>query len=399
MHTRTVLQKFFQCPLPSIHTRRLQSLQAAVDAVMNGASVSVTGMGRHLRSAARIKHNVKRVDRLIGNQHLHNERKLLYTMMSHWLLKSIEQPLILIDWSPFSKDGKQQLLRAAIPVGGRSMTLYEELHPVGKLGNREVQHRFLSTLQSMLLPRCRPIIIADSGFRVPFYLYVESLGWHWLGRIRGRDYIAWQAGEGNWFRAKDLYTQAKCQPRRLGVVNWVRSRPLRACLFLIREPRRGRHAISAAGQRRLSRHSKKNACREREPWLLVTSCSLSAHSAACIVKLYKSRMQIEENFRDTKSASYGLGVARENRTTLKRAENLLLISALATVILWANGAFAIAQKLHRLVSVNSSSKRPSYSVIYTARLLIKYTRLKLPASCINKTQRHIQRYTQELLCQ
>ena len=77
MHTRTVLQKFFQCPLPSIHTRRLQSLQAAVDAVMNGASVSVTGMGRHLRSAARIKHNVKRVDRLIGNQHLHNERKLL----------------------------------------------------------------------------------------------------------------------------------------------------------------------------------------------------------------------------------------------------------------------------------------------------------------------------------
>lgn len=398
MHTRTVLQKFFQRSLPSIHARRLQSLQMAVDAVVNGSSVSITGMGRHLRSSARIKHNVKRIDRLVGNQHLHNERKLLYTMMSRWLLKSIEQPLILIDWSPFSKDGKQQLLRAAIPVGGRSMTLYEELHSIGKLGSREVQHRFLLTLKSLLPPCCRPIIIADSGFRVPFYLYVESLGWHWLGRIRGRDYIAWQASEDDWFSAKCLYTRAICQPRRLGIVNWVRSHPLRSCLFLVREPRRGRHSISAAGKRRCSKNSLKNARREGEPWLLVTSCSLSAYSAVCIVKLYKSRMQIEENFRDTKSASYGLGVARENRTTPKRAENLLLIAALATVVLWANGAFAIAQNLHRLVSVNSSSKRPSYSVICTARLLIKYTRLKLPASCINKTQRHIQRYTHELLC-
>lgn len=51
-------------------------------------------------------------------------------------------------------------------------------------------------------------------------------------------------------------------------------------------------------------------------------------------------MQIEENFRDTKSVAYGLGIARENRTTLTRASNLLLIAALATLVLWANGTFA-----------------------------------------------------------
>lgn len=86
MHTRTVLQKFFQCSLPSIHARRLRSLQMAVDAVTNGASVSVTGMGRHIRSPARIKHNVKRVDRLVGNQHLHHERvRQVDDMVGAWV--------------------------------------------------------------------------------------------------------------------------------------------------------------------------------------------------------------------------------------------------------------------------------------------------------------------------
>ena len=108
-------------------------------------------------------------------------------------------------------------------------------------------------------------------------------------------------------------------------------------------------------------------------------------------------MQIEENFRDTKSDSYGPGIARESRTMQQRACNLLLIAALPMLILWAIGTFAVQQKLQRLVEVNSSSGRPCYSVIYVAKLLIKYTRLKMPASCINKTQKSIRLYNQVLL--
>jgi hypothetical protein len=37
---------------------------------------------------------------------------------------------------PLTTDQHQQLLRAALPAGGRSVTLYEEIHPVKKLGNR-----------------------------------------------------------------------------------------------------------------------------------------------------------------------------------------------------------------------------------------------------------------------
>lgn len=398
MHTRTVLQKFFQTSFPSVHATRLRALQAALDAVVVGASVSVTAMGRHLHSATRIKHQIKRMDRLVGNTRLYEERTLFYRAMCQWLLKGIAAPVILIDWSDFSKDSEQQLLRAAMPVGGRSLVLYEELHPLEHLGNRQVQHRFVDTLQALLPPGCKPIVIADSGFRVPFFRYIDSLGWHWLGRIRSRDYVSWRAGDGDWFPAKDLYARATAKPARLGEVVWARSNPMPAFLVLVRPPRRGRQAVGRKGQSRQSAQSRKNARRENEPWLLVASDSLKPGSARTVVGLYQQRMQIEENFRDTKSPVYGLGIAREDRTGLRRASNLLLIAALATLMLWANGAFAIQQNLDALVRVNSSSRRPSYSVICIARLLIKHTRLRLPASCINKTQKHIRLYTERLLC-
>lgn len=398
MHTSTVLQKFFQHSFPTVHAKRLRALQAAVDAVLVGAPVSVTGMGRHLQSRTRIKHKIKRVDRLVSNTQLYDERKLFYRSMCHWLLNGVSEPVILIDWSDFSKDRRQQLLRAAIPVGGRSIALYEELHPLKHLGNRYVQHRFVAVLKELLPSDCRPIVIADSGFRVPFFRQIESLGWHWLGRIRSRDHVTWREGDERWFPAKALYSKATARPTLLGDVIWTCASPLSAFLVLVRKPRRGRQAVGFDGRRRQSAQSLKNAKRESEPWLLVASDSLRASTARRIVGLYAVRMQIEENFRDTKSPSYGLGIARENRTGFLRASNLLLIAALSTLVLWASGAFAIQHKLETLVMANSSSKRPSYSVITIARLLIKYTRLKLPASSINKTQKHIRVYTERLLC-
>ena len=162
MHTSIVLQKFFFFFFPTVHAKRLRALHAAVDAVLVGAPVSVTGMGRHLQSRTRIKHKIKRIDRLVSNTRLYDERKLFYRSMCQWLLNGVPEPVILIDWSDFSKDGRQQLLRAAIPVGGRSIALYEELHPQKHLGNRHIQHRFVAALKELLPSGCRPIAVAAS---------------------------------------------------------------------------------------------------------------------------------------------------------------------------------------------------------------------------------------------
>jgi hypothetical protein len=60
-----------------------------------------------------------------------------------------------------------------LPVGGRSLTLYEEVHPRRHLGSRKVQHQFLQRLAEIIPATADPIIVADSGFKVPFYRELE----------------------------------------------------------------------------------------------------------------------------------------------------------------------------------------------------------------------------------
>jgi hypothetical protein len=76
----------------------------------------------------------------------------------------------------------------------------------------------LKTLKTLLPLASHPIIVADSGFRVPFYRYVEhTLGWYWVGRIRNRDFIRWQNTTDSWFSATSLYSKATTKP-----TDWVR---------------------------------------------------------------------------------------------------------------------------------------------------------------------------------
>lgn len=192
-------------------------------------------------------------------------------------------------------------------------------------------------------------MIADAGFRAPFFRYVERLGWHWLGRIRSRDLIRWESAP---------------QAQDLGQALWIRNAPLGGRLVLIRCPRQGLQDRSPAGARRRSRLSRRHA--NRQPWLLV--------------RLYKTRMQIEEAFRDTKSAAYGLGTANEARTNLARAANMLLIAVLAAFALWIVGCLARARGWERNVHVSSCTHRSAYSAPFLARLVIGPLTGRLPSA-------------------
>lgn len=400
MHTQTVLQKFLQTWQPHHHSRRREALISAVDSVVQGAQVSITEMGRGLFSPVRIKHRVKRVDRLVGNPHLGGERLDYYAAITGCLLKGSPHPVILMDWSDFSTDRQQQLLRASTPVGGRSVTLYEELHPYRLLGNRRIQHRFLDTLKRLLPPDACPIIIADSGFRTPFYRYVNRLGWHWLGRIRNRDYLRWQGSPQDWVPAKSLYRLGTPQAKTLGDALWVRSQPLPGRLVVVRHPARGRHDKTLHGHQRRSNMSRKHAKQAKEPWLLIASPSLQARTAKEIVRLYKTRMQIEENFRDTKSTRVGLGIARQHNTRLERARNLLLIAALASFVLWLIGSIAKHQQWEHWVRVNSSSPHPDYSTLTLARLVIRHhPSARISPNCWKSASTMIEAYFKEMLTQ
>ena len=378
MSVITTLHTLLKQSLPNVHAVRLNALMAAVEAGLTGASVSITALGRAISGTTFIKHKIKRLDRLVGNHHLKSERMALYGVMTQFLLRSIPLPLIIVDWSPLTDDQSQQLLRASLPIGGRTITLYEEVHQNSQLGNRLVQHRFLAHLQQLLPSHVTAIVVADSGFRTPFFREVERLGWHWLGRIRNRDFIAFADHPDAWLAAKSLYAKATRKAKLLGVALWVRSNPLPGLLVAFYRPAKGRKHLTAHRQPAKSKQSRKQAKRENEPWLLVVSPSLKAYSAVRVVDYYRTRMQIEEGFRDTKSVHYGMDLARAARIEAERRANLLLIAALIIFALWLVGLSLKGSDIEWHVRVNSRSKRSPYSVIFLGKIVCRYVSVELP---------------------
>lgn len=361
MQAMTLLARRLIDGMPQMHALRLNVLLAAVAALMQHPTLSISALGRALSGQAKPKHRIKRIDRLIGNPHLMQERRPLYGLLCHWLLQGMSRPLIVVDWSDATPDRQWQLLRAALPTQGRTLTLYEEVHPLQHLSNRRVQTAFLNELKALLPPECRPILLTDAGFSTPWFRAVEERGWSWLGRLRGQEYVRW-LGETEWWQGRLLYALALRRPKTLGEVEIVRSSPTRCGLFLLRRPKRGRIKRTRYGHAARSKHSQKNASRERAPWLLATSPDLADRPATQIMTLYRRRMQIEEAFRDLKSHQVGLGFGQTQSRQQERIANLLLLAALALLLLWLIGQAIRRRGLAGNYQSNSRRRR-SLSII------------------------------------
>ncbi|WP_337133597.1 transposase, partial [Staphylococcus aureus] len=129
------------------------------------------------------KHAIKCLDRLLGNPHLHRERRLFYTEITRLLLGTTPHPVILVDWSPIDERGRHFLLRAAIPFGQRAFPVYERVHH--KEGCPVCQRALLDDLSEILPGSVTPILITDAGFKTPWLRAVTRHGWYYVGRVRG----------------------------------------------------------------------------------------------------------------------------------------------------------------------------------------------------------------------
>ena len=81
MHAITILHRILSVRLPEIHTKRLTSLLPAVEAVVMGSRLTLSDMGSGLIGKVAVKHNIKRIDRLLGNSALHSEVPQLYEVL------------------------------------------------------------------------------------------------------------------------------------------------------------------------------------------------------------------------------------------------------------------------------------------------------------------------------
>jgi len=366
MHAITILQRCLTPLLANMHARRLATLLEAVASCVSGPALSLTDIGRRFTGSALLRHKIKRADRLLGNRRLQSEARSVYAALCRVTLARIAEPVILVDWSDLKADQSLHLLRASLPVGGRALTLYEEVHPQKKLANRALQHRFLQRLAELLPPGAEPIIVADSGFKVPFYREVERLGWRWVGRVRGRDHVRLSR---RWASCQTIFRRATPTPTRLGEGEWVRSNPLRALFVLVRHADKGRRSKTAKGKRARSKKSTQAARGAREPWLLVASTHFADWRAKYVVRLYRQRMQIEEAFRDMKSQHFGEGLERSRSSGTARFTVLVLIASLAAFLLWLLGTAAEHIGFEQRMRPGSPKHR-AYSRLFLARLIL-----------------------------
>jgi len=285
--------------------------------------------------------------------------------MTQILVGSIGRPIILIDWSDMDESKTNFLLCAAIALEGRALILYEEIHTV-KTKEKPRTHRiFLERLKTMLTVDCCPIVVTDAGFRTPWFKEIESLGWDWVGRIRNTNMIKYcNNSDNNWKHCKTTYSQATATPKYLGRVQLTRSNPLECELVIYKGKPKGRIKKNKFGERAYSSHSKKNAAKEKEPWLLASSMRVNSKLAKQVKNIYTTRMQIEETFRDVKSARFGLGFELNGTYKTKRLQILLMIVMLALFVLWILGNIVKMTNQHRQYQANTVRNRNVLSVNY-----------------------------------
>ncbi|MCL7422570.1 MAG: hypothetical protein M8364_16905 [Methylobacter sp.] len=101
---------------------------------------------------------------------------------------------------------------------------------------------------------------------------------------------------------------------------------------------------------------------------------------------YRSRMQIEEGFRDTKSTHYGEDLTQDSRISADRRANLLVIAALIIFALWLIGLGLKGTAIERQIKVCSNRHRSPYSVIFLARIACQYRVIELPENLLEQAQ-------------
>ena len=352
--------------LGEVHGRRMSALWAGVDALLRGQRLWLTALGRHVGGPSE-KHGIKRMDRLLGNRHLWVERRGFYRWIGRLAVRGCRTPVVLVDWCELEGRGGLKLLRAAVAVGGRALPIYEELHAVA--GDTEVHRRFLARLGEVLGPRCVPILVTDAGFRAWWFELVDERGWFYVGRARNREYLRWTSG-GRWFPNKRLHGRASARPKSLAKLWLCRSRPLTTRFYLYRGKAKGRIRVNLSGKRSRRTDSKRKAARGREPWLLVSNLPSAYATAKRVVRIYRTRMQIEESFRDLKAPRCGFAMREHLGRNLERTANLLLIAALGMLATWLMGLHGYAHGLHRSLQANTEQKRRVLSTFFVGRRLL-----------------------------
>ncbi len=301
-----VLHSYIQKSCQKIHKKRLKTLFDAASGVIRGKAITLTRIGRNISSTTSVKHDIKRVDRLVGSPFLMKDKEEFSKSIIKKLLPKHRCYLpIVVDESILDPKNERKVLRFSLALDGRSFTFYEIVYTNGSF--REGAMNFLLSLKNIIPAEYSIIIISDAGFFAEWFRKVNEIpNWYWLGRI-SQNYCYQNQNEDKkeWNYTLDLYPSATSRPTHLGKIIFTKTQRLKSNLYSYKEPNKGRKKYNKLGTPDMTKTSIEKRKSANDPWLLVTSLPSEIFSAEKIISLYKLRMQIEEQFRDLKSSRYG----------------------------------------------------------------------------------------------
>ncbi|EEI0564426.1 IS4 family transposase [Salmonella enterica] len=394
MSARQVCQNFFCGALAPFHKYRQNALLDATIALINGASLTLTSIGRYLPGTAQVKNKIKRVDRLLGNVSFHHDIHLIFRNIISMLTNRLSLCVIAVDWSGYPSQ-EYHVLRASLICDGRSLPLLSWIVPSEKQQNAKVQQAFLNTLFRAVNPKARVIIVTDAGFQNDWFRHIKSLGWDFIGRIRGNVRMRLDSKGEYWFRRQEL--QASTKPEYLGPGMLARSKYTRCDGHFYlhkKEPKGRKNKRSRCGIARPSQIKDARSA-AKEAWLIFSSTN--NFKPREIMKLYSRRMQIEQNFRDEKSERFGFGLRASYSRSAGRVLVLSLLATLSTIVLWLIGYHAENQGLHLRYQANSIKTRRVISYLTLAENVLRHSPLILKRTVLRTVLNHLARTYQNMV--
>jgi len=352
-----------------VHAARWKALWITVAGLIGGGQLWLTALGRARPGRALCKHQIKAVDRLLGNRKLFGEIEQVYAAVAKVLLKGLHHPVLLVDTVEV-QTGRFALI-AALAFDGRAISIYVNFAKNSRATPRECE-RFLDGLARVLPPGCRPILITDAGFEGGWFDAVAKRGWDYLSRVRNRNQFLFC---GEWRTTWQIYELASQRPKNLGMREFPKKRPCARRLVLSKRPKtRHRRKLTRAGRRRRGTYERAHRKSHQEPLLLTTSLSCSARQ---VVNLFLLRMQIEESFRDTKNSRWGWALRHARTRDKRRLAVLLLTGALGHLVAQLVGSIAERLGLQRQYQANTHSKRRVLSFFFLGRQIVGSTSCRI----------------------
>jgi len=387
MHVFQFLHTFLSKSLSEIHKTRLNALLQVVSSLLTQGELTLTALGRNLTGFALIKHKIKKVDRLIGNKNLWNERYSIYQAIAKKIFSSLSTAVILIDWSGCCSQ-EHWILQASLVGKGRSIPIYKELHPITKLANSDTEGKFLKKLKGIIPEHIKVTVVTDAGFKICFFKQVLKLNWDFVGRVRGQMGIILK-NSIDWQSVKDLFPFAKKKPKCLGFAKLGKKAQLPLYLYCVTSSLQGRKAKRTKNKYFFPDKQEKYSRSHRDPWIIASSLQGGPEVTRKVMNLYSKRMQIEQNFRDDKNQRWGYGLRNSRTSQPKRLEILLLVSYIASVVLWLIGIAAEIKGLHRGFQANTEKRFRTLSLLSLARQVIQHSFEKISIKELNLSLKEI----------